>query len=144
MSTDPLHGSDAAKCVTSSERVPIGEHVLLVEDDAAVRKATCMLLQTEGYRVSVASSVKEALQRACGSVPLDLVVTDYHLQGTETGMQVIAALRKVLDHDLKAVLLTGDSGPVSAELCGDTHFRVINKPVKATDLFCVLRSLLMM
>lgn len=142
MRTDPLRGSDSAQCVAPGERVALGQHVLLVEDDAAVRKATCMLLRTEGYRVSVASSVQEALEKACGSVPLDLVVTDYHLQGTETGMQVIAALRKVLDHDLKAVLLTGDSGPVSDELCRDAHFRLVNKPVKAKDLFCVLRSLL--
>src|ERR1700733_7938662 len=139
----PLRGSDSAKCVAPGERVPTGQHVLLVEDDPAVRKATRMLLQTEGYQVSVASCVQEALERAGGNVPLDLVVTDYHLQGTETGVQVIAALRKVLGHPLKAVLLTGDSGPVSDALCSDTHFRVVNKPVKATDLFCVLRSLLL-
>jgi CheY-like chemotaxis protein len=101
-----------------------------------------MLLQTEGYRVSVASSVQEALERAGSGDPLDLVVTDYHLHGTETGMQVITALREALHHDLKAVLLTGDSGPVSGALCGDARFRVVNKPVKAKDFFGVLRSLL--
>jgi CheY-like chemotaxis protein len=140
---DRPRGSGPAPCSASGESVALGQHVLLVEDDPAVRKATCMLLQTEGYHVSVAASVQEALERAGGRIPLDLVVTDYHLHGTETGMHVIAALRKVLDHDLKAVLLTGDSGPVSDALCSDAHFRVVNKPVKAKDLFCVLRSLLL-
>jgi CheY-like chemotaxis protein len=116
--------------------------VLLVEDDPAVRKATCMLLQAEGYHVSVASSLREALEQASGSVSLDLVVTDYHLHGAETGMQVIAALREALNRDLKAVLLTGDSGPVFDSLCSDAHFCVVNKPVNAREFFRVLRSLL--
>jgi CheY-like chemotaxis protein len=117
-------------------------HVLLVEDDAAVRKATCMLLQTQGYVVSAVSSVLEAVEKATSSATLDIVVTDYHLHGTETGMQVIAALRQALDPQLRAVLLTGDSGPITDKLFGDRHFRVVNKPVVAEELFGVLRALL--
>jgi CheY-like chemotaxis protein len=142
MSVDRLAGSRSTTCIAPSERAPIGQHVLLVEDDPAVRKATCMLLQTEGYQVSVASSLREALEKAGGSVPIDLLVTDYHLHGTETGIQVIAALRKALDRDLKAVLLTGDSGPVVDNLCCDAHSCIVNKPVDAKVLFRVMRSLL--
>ena len=117
-------------------------HVLLVEDDPAVRKATCMLLQTQGYVVSAVSSVLEAVEKAASSATLDIVVTDYHLQGTETGMQVIAALRQALDPQLRAVLLTGASGPITDKLFGDRYFRVLNKPVVAKELFGVLQALL--
>jgi CheY-like chemotaxis protein len=117
-------------------------HVLLVEDDPAVRKATCMLLQTQGYVVATAASIDEAMVKAASGAPFDLLVTDYHLQGTETGIQAIAALRKAFDPRLKAVLLTGSSGPINDKLVSDTHFRIVNKPVVAKELFGILRSLL--
>jgi two-component system, sensor histidine kinase len=133
---------DAPALGAPYESATPARHVLLVEDDPAVRKATCMLLQTEGYVVSAASSICEAVEKATSSATLDIVVTDYHLHGSETGMHVIAALRAALDPELKAVLLTGASGPITDKFLSDARFRVINKPVSAKELFGVLRSLL--
>ena len=60
-------------------------HVLLVDDDQAVRDATRMLLKVEGYRVTTVSSLTEALQKAGDDASLDLLITDYHLGEGETG-----------------------------------------------------------
>lgn len=140
------NGSAALARVTSEE--PIARQpqagrvsVLLVEDDPAVRDATRMLLKAEGYRVATAESLADALEKA-RQESFDLLVTDYHLSGEETGIQLIAALREILGVALKAVLMTGDTSTAVRELPRQTHFRVASKPIKAEELLTLLHGLL--
>ena len=59
-----------------------GETVLLIEDDARVRRVTSRILEQGGYRVIVANDGNEALARAREEArPLDLVVTDVVMPG---------------------------------------------------------------
>jgi len=116
-------------------------NVLLVEDDPPVRNATRMLLKAEGYSVTAVESLAEALQRA-RQEKVDLLVTDYHLSGGETGIQVIAALREIFGLALKAVLMTGDTSTAVREFARDTRLRVASKPIKAEELLILLRALL--
>ena len=115
--------------------------VLLVEDDFAVRSATKMLLQTEGYNVSAVGSLDDALQVAhTGDV--DLLVVDYHLMHGETGVQVIARLREELGEALKSVLMTGDTSMAIRELPRDPNLCIVSKPVNADELLTLIESLL--
>jgi CheY-like chemotaxis protein len=131
-----------------SERTPvrkpqIGEsHVLLVDDDRAVRDATRMLLRVEGYRVTAVSSLTEAMQTAGDDARLDLLITDYHLSEGETGLQIITALRERLGPLLKAVLITGDTSSAVKDLPVDPCLRITSKPIKADELLTLLRALL--
>ncbi len=115
--------------------------VLLVEDDPAVRDATRMLLKVEGYRVSAAGTVAEALAHVAEHDAFDLVITDYHLGGGETGSDVITRLRERLGQDLPAVLITGDTSAAIRQL-EDSRLRLANKPIQADQLLGLLRSLL--
>ena len=116
--------------------------VLLVEDDAAVRGATRMLLRVEGYRVTAVASLAEAVQHVRDGNGVDLLVSDYHLSDGETGIQVIAALRELLGTSLKAVLTTGDTSSAIQDLPRDPHLRIASKPIKAEELLTLLRALL--
>ena len=115
-------------------------HVLLVEDDPAVRQATRMLLNVEGYRVTAVASLAEALEAA--RTGPDLLVTDYHLGRRENGTQVIAAVRQAAGANLKAVLVTGDTSTAIRELPRDPHLRLASKPLKAEDLLALVRELM--
>ena len=117
-------------------------HVLLVEDDAGVRKATRLLLKSEGYVVTVASTLAEALEQGIAMPKLDLLLTDYHLPNSETGMQVIAELREKRGHAVKAVLITGDTSSAVNELRVDPYIRIASKPIKAEELIDMLKALL--
>ena len=117
-------------------------HVLLVEDDLAVRGATVMLLKVEGYRVTAVGSVQEALAHVQGGNVLDLLVTDYHLRDGELGTQVITSLRESLTAPVKAVLMTGDTSSAIKDLPSDPYVRVASKPIKAEELLTLLRALL--
>jgi len=117
-------------------------HVLLVEDDSSVRDATRMLFRVEGFRVSAVSSLREAQQIARENSDIDLLVTDYHLGGSDTGTQVVALLREQLGRPLKAVLITGDTSSAMRELTVDELVRVASKPIKADELLAMMRELL--
>lgn len=124
-------------------RPPFGKaRVLVVEDDAAVRGATRMLLKSEGYDVTAVASLAEALRHVRAGHGVDLLVSDYHLSDGETGTEVIAALRATLDASLKAVLTTGDTSSAIGKLPRDPYLRITSKPINAEELLTVLRALL--
>ena len=116
-------------------------HILLVEDDVAVRTATRLLLKSEGYVVSAAESLAEALERLGEMPQVDLILTDYHLPDGESGLDVIAAIRGKLAKPLKAVLITGDTSSAVAEIRRDPLLRVASKPIRAEDLLQILNEL---
>jgi PAS domain S-box-containing protein len=116
--------------------------VLVVEDDAAVRGATRMLLKAEGYRVMAVASLAQALQHLREGNGVDLLVTDYHLGDDETGTQVIATLREALGVSLRAVLMTGDTSSAVNDLRRDPFLRIASKPIDAEQLLTLLRALL--
>ena len=131
-------GPPAATAARSAARSP---HVLFVEDDEAVRSATRLLLKVAGYRVTAAASLAEALDCARRHADIDLLVTDYHLGGNDTGMQAITAVRAQLGPDLRAVLVTGDTSSAVSELSCDARTRITSKPINADDFLALLEAL---
>ena len=115
------------------------QRVLLVEDDAAVRDATRMLLSVEGYRVTPVATLEEALQVATADV--DILVTDYHLANGRTGTQVITALRERLGRSLKAVLVTADTSRSIRDLPRDPDLCIASKPLQAEEMLTMLSAL---
>jgi PAS domain S-box-containing protein len=141
-----MRSAGATPGAPTSEPFPepqIGKaRVLIVEDDAAVRSATRMLLKVEGYRVTAVASSAEALKHVRDGQRVDVLVTDYHLGNAESGIQVIGAVREALGKALKAVLVTGDTSTAIRELPRDPYLRLTSKPIDAEELLALLRSLL--
>jgi CheY-like chemotaxis protein len=134
--------TEAADSELASPR-PVGEaRVLIVEDNESVRRATCMLLELEGYHVTPVGSLAEALSHVQQGHGVDLLITDYHLRDGETGTQVITTLREILGVSLKVVLTTGDTSTVIKKLPRDPCLRVTSKPIKSDELLTLLRALL--
>ncbi|MDA8350006.1 MAG: PAS domain S-box protein [Pseudomonadota bacterium] len=114
--------------------------VLLVEDDSAVLDATRMLLRAEGYHVTTAGSLAEALEAARAGI--DLLMTDYHLSHGQTGTQVITTIRQALGAPLKSVLITGDTSTEIRALPRDPRLRIANKPLTAEAMLSLLDELI--
>jgi PAS domain S-box-containing protein len=129
--------SRATAQATASARVPI----LLVEDDARVRNATRLLLKVEGYDVTTAASLAEALAAAQAQPGIRLLVTDYHLGNDDTGVKVIAELRTRLGPRLPAILITGDTSSAMRDLRGDEFLRTASKPINPDELLTLVREL---
>lgn len=113
--------------------------VLVVDDDEAVRSVTCAMLESEGFRVELASSGDEALARLedpSRRAPIDLVLLDVSMPGL-SGPEVRRRLTE-LAPGIPVVFLTGYSyQPPPGN--GDT---VIQKPVTQAALAASLREIL--
>ncbi len=116
--------------------------VLLVEDDAAVRNATRLLLSIEGYEVIAVSCLAEAMEALRQHGAPALLITDYHLANGETGAQVIKASRAHCGGRLRAVLITGDTSSAVQQLALDADLRLASKPVATEELLGLVRSML--
>jgi signal transduction histidine kinase len=113
-----------------------GITVLLVENDAATRDGESLLLAMLGAGVVSASSIRGALE--CSSQAdrqPDLILTDFHLEGDETGAQVISSVRSHWKSLIPALVVTADrSEAVSKALDGLVNVTVLYKELKQDEL----------
>lgn len=116
--------------------------ILLVEDDPAVLTATGLLLEMEDYGVIPATTCHEALERIREDSSIDLMVTDFHLSGGETGLEVMNAVRGALSRNLPVVLMTGDTSSAVKHLPQDRALRLASKPINAEQLLGLICELL--
>jgi len=113
--------------------------VLIVDDERAVAEATSLLLELEGYDVSIASSENEALERASSQSP-DLIVSDYQLRGGETGVRVVKAVRDRVRDVVPVIFVTGDTAKAAIMDAKIANATLLNKPVRADDLVAAVRE----
>jgi PAS domain S-box-containing protein len=107
--------------------------ILVVDDETAVAHATSLLLELEGFNVRVANGKEEALEHVASAIP-DVIVSDYHLRGLETGADVVAAVRVRLGRSVPAIFVTGDTSKISGadEKVGNAI--LLSKPTKVDEL----------
>lgn len=79
-------------------------HVLIIDDDAAVRDMFAFYLRARGYRVSSAQSGEEGLN-LCRAAPPDLVLSDLRMPGMD-GHTVLAELSANFP-DLPVIIVSG-------------------------------------
>jgi adenylate cyclase len=117
-------------------------HILVVDDDANVRRMLQILLSNAGYRVSLATTGEEALAYLELVTP-DLVLLDVALPGV-SGRQVMEHIKSDPDRPfIPVILVTGHSDPqakVAALDAGADDFLV--KPVDLAELLARVRAML--
>ena len=115
-------------------------HLLLVEDEPALREATAERLTEHGYRVVQAESGEAALQKLA-DFAFDVVVTDLRLPGID-GTQLIEAAQERYP-DIAGLVVTGYGtvkDAVEAIKRGASDF--ITKPFQFDHLLHILSSTL--
>jgi signal transduction histidine kinase len=119
-----------------------GRLVLVIENDAGMREAFGMLLRSWGMEVAAAAGVADARAAVGTGPPPDLVLTDYRLDGEETGVQAIEALRGDLRRKVPAVIVSAEGAAAIRLLSAPLGVPVLEKPVPERRLRRVLRELL--
>ena len=104
-----------------------GPKVLVVDDDAAIRTTTRLLLEGANYRVSVASDGAEALARMADELP-DVVLLDLVMPVMD-GPSTLEAIRET-HGNIPVIIVTGhpDSDLLSRAL-KNGPFLILAKPV---------------
>lgn len=105
--------------------------VLIVDDEAPVRRVLAECLRKIGYAVSSASDGTEALQLLHTAQPPDLIVLDLMMPGM-TGFEVLSALRANPDWaSIPVVVLTATVGYSADHLDVDA---MLLKPFDVVDV----------
>ncbi|WP_429925722.1 PAS domain S-box protein (plasmid) [Agrobacterium vitis] len=131
-----------ARNQTSAVASPRGtEKILVVEDDARVRRVAVARLDDLGYRVVEASNAAEALERLELHQDIALLFTDVVMPGGMAGDELAQHARRKMP-DLKVLLTSGYAEPEIAgrELAYSGSW--LKKPYTSKELAIKLRSLL--
>jgi two-component system NtrC family sensor kinase len=111
--------------------------ILVVEDDAEVRRISIAMLHDLGHQILIARNGAEALALLKASESIDILFTDVvmpgGISGVELANQAVALLPK-----LKVLITTGYPGHV--ELLRN-DFAILPKPFTRLDLELLIRSL---
>ena len=114
-------------------------HILVVDDDAAMRTMIADYLSDQNFRVSTAADGREMARLVAGGV--DLAVLDLKL-GHENGLEIVRSLRT--ESDLPIIVVTGQHREeidrvVGLELGADDY---LTKPFSPRELLARIRAVL--
>jgi len=129
------HGAGTAHVIPPPQAMSVGnEHILLVEDQAAVRDIATRMLSSLGYQVTTAEDGETALEiLRHAHVTIDLLLTDVVLPGMNGGE--LAQQARTLMPGLKVVFASGYTGDVAAyQALVDASSHLIQKPFTVSTL----------
>lgn len=136
LAKEPGEGADTRAAVLRGS-----ETILVVEDDARVRRVAVARLSSAGYRVIEAADGREALEQLARHSDIRLVFSDVIMPGGMTGDELVRRVRASSPH-IKVLLTSGYSEPGVAgkelALAGSW----LRKPYTAQELGTRVRELL--
>lgn len=113
--------------------------ILFVEDEDLIRLTIMEALVEAGLHVTEASNGEDALsllQEDCG---FDLLLTDVHMPGRLSGIDVAMHVRSLWP-EIPVVFVTGRPDVLHAFGPPGPYDRFVFKPYKPTDLLAAVRS----
>ena len=106
--------------------------VMIVDDDATIRRALSSVLARGGFDVCTASDGGPAV-RLARVAPPEIVIVDYNMP--TGGTFVVRELRKQLGEGVYIAILTGSDTPAVRRACLDAGAdAVLTKPISPTEL----------
>jgi CheY-like chemotaxis protein len=115
-----------------------GEVVLVVEDDAAVRRMTAERLLALGYAPITVGGADAALAVLAEGRAVDLVFTDMMMPDGRTGLELAQELRRIRP-DLPVLVTTGYAGEM-LDIEAVNGLPLIRKPYRQEELSNALRA----
>jgi len=141
----PRSNVDAAQVPSNKdtpEFSPGSERILIVEDDADVRKIPANILRKQGYDIVDAENGAAAIEHLNDGKAFDLIFTDLILPGGMNGVEIAEEARRI-QPGIKVLYTTG-----YAETSVAHHGRLdpdqtlVNKPYRRAELLEKVRSTL--
>lgn len=125
-------GTSAAPQPESAEELAVAAHVLVVDDEAAIRLGMKTLLEAMGCRATVADGTEHAVAAARALKP-DVVLADFRLRGMDNGIAAVRAIR-ALYPGMPAILVSGDIAADRLREAEEAGIALLHKPVPIDTL----------
>jgi signal transduction histidine kinase/CheY-like chemotaxis protein len=117
--------------------------VVLIEDDPFVLEGMGGLFRSWGYHLLIAGTDNKAVAGVTdGDSQPDLIVSDYHLPGGKTGIDVIEGLRRAFSAKIPAFLVSGDTSPELLRQARAGGYHLLHKPVDPMTLRAMVAQVL--
>ncbi|WP_052389501.1 PAS domain S-box protein [Belnapia moabensis] len=139
-SSETVRPDAAAPVLEAKLEAGLGETVLLVEDDAIVRKALAETLSDLRYRVVEAADADAALAMLESGLGLDVVLSDVMMPGTMDGVDLAAELHARCP-GLPIVLATGRVDVLRGRLL-PPQVSMLRKPLSRAGVAAAVRRAL--
>lgn len=129
--------------VPTANGTPLHGRVLLVENDLVNREAMETLLRHWGLTVTSHADAQSVLALGVeGIAGTDLLLSDYHLEGPTSGLELIISLREQGMYDGATALITADTSNDLEDAARQADVTVIYKPVLPARLRRAVQGLL--
>jgi CheY-like chemotaxis protein len=143
-----MHADDFAKKIITNEVVtgqPVlvgfdNLNVLVIDDDALVRKSTQGIIESWGCRVSLASSLNE-VKGIHNKADFDLVICDYRLPDGD-GVEMNDWVKAHFKSQPLFILISGDTSPDVLQRLNERDIQLLHKPVRPAKLRSLIQYLL--
>lgn len=119
----------------------VGVPVLCIDNEPVILAGMRSLLEQWGCQVVTASNLGEALAHWSSPTPPQLVLADFHLD-TETGLDVLEALRYHWQQPIQAVVISADNSDEVRDQVDEADCLFLAKPVQPAALRSLMRRAL--
>ncbi len=121
----------------------MGKSILVIDDDAVIRKAFTLALEETGYQVDTVESGEEGIE-AKKSTGYDLIFLDLNMPGMD-GIEVLREIRK-FDDRVPIYIVTAFHQQFFDQLKAaekeGIKFELLKKPIGGDQIFLLTKSVL--
>lgn len=138
------HGQRILTADNTGEQRPPSEFdnmdVLVIDDDALVRKSTQGIIESWGCSVSMAASLNE-VKEIHGKADFDLVICDYRLPDGD-GVEMADWIKAHFRIQPLFILISGDTSPDVLQMVNERGIQLLHKPVRPAKLRSLIQFLI--
>jgi CheY-like chemotaxis protein len=113
--------------------------ILLVDDDETIRTTLCALLEAQGFDITCAASVSEALKFITANT-YDVLLSDLHMPGAGDGLTVVSAMRHANPKAVTILLSAFPEMDAAAQAILLQADQILIKPMDITSLVKAIRQ----
>jgi YesN/AraC family two-component response regulator len=113
--------------------------ILLVDDDEMVRVTLCEVLEQNGFVVTSAANVSEALKHI-SSGTFDVLLSDLHMPGAGDGLTVVSAMRHANPNAVTILLSAFPEMNAAAHAILLQTDEILVKPMNVTELLVAIKQ----
>ena len=119
----------------------------LLEDDSAIQEMLSLVLQDEGYAVTIYPTAEECLNdlikpgREQKNLPINLLIVDWRLVGSVPGTEVIRTLRGKSSFASLPIILTTAATFHNTDELYDLQVSLLEKPFAVDEIVNLIKNL---
>ncbi len=121
----------------------MSKNILVIDDDAGIRKSFALALEDTGYQVDTAGTGEEGIEKE-RSKKYDLIFLDLKMQGMD-GIEVLREIRSA-NKDTPIYIITAFYEEYFSELKSvekeGLTFDIIKKPIRDKEILLATKSIL--